>query len=211
MTDSLPKKSKRPAPPKLKVHLRDINAGVVKAWEGAFGDVPEVLVSSGDIFEHKADAVLSPANSFGFMDGGIDLLYSRHFGWELETNLRTLLSERHFGELPVGQAVVLATGHKSIPFLVSAPTMRVPMSIRGTPNVYLAFRAALIAVLTHNASAGPPIQSLLVPGLGTGIGEVAPERAARQMRLAYDAIINGEGAKSRNARAILGEHHELLS
>jgi len=184
---------------------------VVKAWEAAFSDVSAVLVSSGDIFEHRADAVLSPANSFGFMDGGIDLLYSRYFGWELETSLRALLSERHYGELPVGQAVVLTTGHKSIPFLVSAPTMRVPMNIGDTINVYLAFRAALIAVLTHNASAGAPIRSLLVPGMGTGIGEVAPDRAARQMRLAYNAIVNGEGVKSRNARAILGEHRELLA
>ncbi len=195
----------------LTVHLRDISTGVVKAWERAFADAPEVLVSRGDIFEQKADAIVSPANSFGYMDGGIDLLYSRFFGWELETNLRALLLERHYGELPVGQAVVLATGHEFIPFLVSAPTMRVPMSIDGTVNVYLAFRAALIAVLTHNASAGAPIRSLLVPGLGTGVGEVAPERAARQMQIAYDAIINGQGAKSRNARAILGEHQELLS
>jgi len=207
MTNYPPDKSKHPLLPTLTVHLRDLNAGVVKAWEGAFGDTPEVLVSRGDIFEHKADAIVSPANSFGYMDGGIDLLYSKYFGWELEANLRALLSERHYGELPVGQAVVLATGHESIPFLVSAPTMRVPMNIGGTVNVYLAFRAALIAVLTHNAGAGAPITSLLVPGLG---GEVTPERAARQMRLAYNAIINGKGVKSRNARAILGEHHELL-
>lgn len=195
----------------LTVHLRDINAGVVKAWERAFADVPGVTVSRGDIFEQAADAIVSPANSFGYMDGGIDLLYSRYFGWELETNLQSFLAERHYGELPVGQAVILATGHKSIPFLVSAPTMRVPMGIGDTANVYLAFRAALIAVLAHNADKSGPIRSLLVPSLGTGIGEVAPERAARQMRLAYNAIIHGEGGKSRNARAVLSEHRELLS
>ncbi|MES2197094.1 MAG: macro domain-containing protein [Pseudomonadota bacterium] len=195
----------------LRVHLRDINPGVVKAWEDTFADVPDVTVSRGDIFEHKADAIVSPANSFGYMDGGIDLLYSKYFGWQLETNLRALLSEQHYGELPVGQAAVLATEHESIPFLVSAPTMRVPMRIGETINVYLAFRAALIAVLAHNAAGGTPIRSLLVPGLGTGIGDVTPERAARQMRLAYNAIIKGTGIRSRNARTILVEHRELLS
>jgi len=195
----------------LTVHLRDINTGVVKAWERAFKDVPGVSVSRGDIFAHGADAVVSPANSFGYMDGGIDLLYSKYFGWELETSLRVLLSDQHYGELPVGQAVLLATGHEAIPYLVSAPTMRVPMNISQTVNVYLAFRAALIAVLAHNAIADAPIRSLLVPGLGTGIGEVTPERAATQMWLAYDAIINGEGIKSRNARAVLAEHRALLS
>jgi len=47
--------------------------------------------------------------------------------------------------------------------------------------------------------------------LGTGIGEVAPERAARQMRLAYDTIIGGQGVKGRSARAVLREHRELLA
>jgi O-acetyl-ADP-ribose deacetylase (regulator of RNase III) len=195
----------------LTIHLREIDAGVVHAWEQAFVDVPEVVVSRGDIFQHKADAIVSPANSFGYMDGGIDLLYSRYFGWELEANLQALLAQQHYGELPVGQAVVLATGHGSIPFLVSAPTMRVPMGIGETVNVYLAFRAALIAVLAHNEHAAIPIRSLLVPGLGTGIGEVTPTRAARQMRLAYNTIINDQGTKPRNARMVLKEHHELLS
>jgi O-acetyl-ADP-ribose deacetylase (regulator of RNase III) len=195
----------------LTVHLRDINTGITKAWERAFADVPEVAVSRGDIFEQKADAIVSPANSFGYMDGGIDLLCSKYFGWEIETNLRTVLSEQHYGELQVGQAVVLATGHDFIPFLVSAPTMRVPMNIGETVNVYLAFRAALIAVFAHNANTDAPICSLLVPGLGTGIGGVAPERAARQMRIAYNAVINGQGTKTRNARAVLSEHRELLS
>jgi O-acetyl-ADP-ribose deacetylase (regulator of RNase III) len=51
------------------------------------------------------------------MDGGIDLLYSKYFGWSLQTDLQALLAEQHYGELPVGQAVVVATGHDSIPFL----------------------------------------------------------------------------------------------
>jgi len=195
----------------LEIHLRDINAAIVRAWEQTFADVPMVTVTKGDIFEHKADAIVSPANSFGYMDGGIDLLYSRYFGWELQTNLQTLLSERHYGELPVGQAVVLATGNKSIPYLVSAPTMRVPSDISETVNVYLAFRAGLVAVLGHNASGAKPIRSLLVPGLGTGIGGVPPERAARQMRAAYSAILEGRGTKDRSARSILGAHRDLIS
>jgi O-acetyl-ADP-ribose deacetylase (regulator of RNase III) len=195
----------------LAVHLRDINAGIVKAWGQAFADVPEVRVSRGDIFEHSADAIVSPANSFGFMDGGIDLLYSRYFGWRLQTDLQALLAEQHYGELPVGQAVVVATGNDVIPFMVSAPTMRVPADISSTVNVYLAFRAALIAVLTHNTRAQAPIRTLLVPGLGTGIGAVAPTPAARQMRLAYDAIFGSGKVEPRSARTILRQHNEMLS
>jgi len=89
--------------------------------------------------------------------------------------------------------------------------MRIPADISATVNVYLAFRAALIAVLKHNAGTKTPIETLFVPGLGTGIGAGAPMAAARQMRLAYDAIIGNRGVENRGARAILREHHEMLS
>ena len=194
----------------LTVYLRDISPQIVAAWGAAFSGIPDVEVSCGEIFEQKADAIVSPANSFGYMDGGIDLVYSHFFGWELEARLRDLLVTRHYGELPVGQAVIVPTGSKFIPYLVSAPTMRVPSSIARTLNVYLAFRAALMAVLAHNDGRIRRIRSLLVPGMGTGVGEVSPERAARQMRAAYDEIIGGLGLKSKNLGVIWGQHQELL-
>ena len=196
----------------LQLHLRDINPEVTAALDAAFIDEPAVTVSQGDILATSADAIVSPANSFGYMDGGIDLLYSRYFGYGLEGRLRQRLREEHYGELPVGQAVVMATGHEKIPFLVSAPTMRVPDSISRTVNVYLACRAALIAVLAHNATgAKKPIATLLAPGLGTGVGDMPPVRAARQMRLAWDAIVHGHGQRERNAGQIWGEQFELLN
>jgi O-acetyl-ADP-ribose deacetylase (regulator of RNase III) len=193
------------------VYLRDIRKDVVSAWEAEFAGETGVHVSHGDIFGLKADAIVSPANSFGYMDGGIDLVYCNFFGWDLESRLRQLLTEHHFGELPVGQAVVVPTQHEAIPFLVSAPTMRVPAAISRTVNVYLAFRAALIAVLAHNHGDDTPISSLLVPGLGTGVGDMPPGRAARQMKLAYRAILKGEARKERNIGAIWGEHYELVA
>jgi hypothetical protein len=66
-------------------------------------------------------------------------------------------------------------------------------------------------VQSHNARTKTPIRTLLAPGLGTGIGGVAPAAAARQMRLAYDAIVRNRGIETRSARAILRQHHEMLS
>ena len=86
----------------LTIHLRDISPAVVAGWQAAFADAPTVEVSCGDILECSADAIVSPANSFGYMDGGIDLAYSKFFGWELESTLRALLVDQHYGELPVG-------------------------------------------------------------------------------------------------------------
>lgn len=54
-------------------HLRDINSTMTKAWETEFSPYANIKVSCGDIFTGApaADSIVSPANSFGFMDGGI--------------------------------------------------------------------------------------------------------------------------------------------
>jgi O-acetyl-ADP-ribose deacetylase (regulator of RNase III) len=145
--------------------LRDIDADVVRAWEKHFKGIPNVRVSQGDIFETSADAIVSPANSFGYMDGGIDLIYLRRFGWELQTRLQTHLRQEHDGELPVGQATIVETLDKAIPYLVSAPTMRVLMDVSDTINAYLAFRAAIRAVKLHNRKVpASPIRTVVCPG-----------------------------------------------
>ena len=60
-------------------------------------------------------------------------------------------------------------------------------------------------------SGASAIASVLVPGLGAGVGDMPPERSARQMRLAYDAIIGGAGVKPCNAVAIWGSHSDMLA
>ena len=193
------------------VHLRDISKEVTSAWELAFAGLSQVKVTCGDILDHTADAIVSPANSFGYMDAGVDAALSGYFGARVEDSLRALISEQHYGELPVGQAVIVPTGDAKIPFLVSAPTMRVPGDISETVNVYLAFRATLIAVLAHNREGGNPIRTTLVPGMGTGIGQVPAERAARQMRFAYDSVVGRSSTDGCDARRILRQHWELLA
>jgi O-acetyl-ADP-ribose deacetylase (regulator of RNase III) len=78
-----------------------------KRGSGVFRGVASVEVGQGDIFETKADAIVSPANSFGYMDGGIDAVYLERFGAGLQARLQAVLREEHHGELPVGHAVVV--------------------------------------------------------------------------------------------------------
>jgi len=137
-----------------------------------------VEVSQGDIFETQADAIVSPANSFGYMDGGIDLAYSQHFGWDLQRNLQRVIRDQFDGELPVGQAMIVGTGDQKIPYMVSAPTMRLPMNVAETLNAYLAFRAVLRTVREHNEHKTGTICRVLCPGLGTAVGRMPPRRCA---------------------------------
>jgi hypothetical protein len=52
----------------IKIYLRDKNINIVNSWKKAFFDDTNVEISCGDIFDLVADAIISPANSFGFMD-----------------------------------------------------------------------------------------------------------------------------------------------
>jgi O-acetyl-ADP-ribose deacetylase (regulator of RNase III) len=189
----------------LLFELRDLNADMVRAWQKYFTGVANVRISHGEIFGSTADAIVSPANSFGYMDGGIDLVYLHRFGWELQTRLQTHLKTDHDGELPVGQATIVETFDSDIPYLVSAPTMRIPMNVAGTVNAYLAFRAAIRAIKQHNREQPGSIRTVLCPGLCTAIGRMPPELAARQMAAAFEVCTLNQTAGPAGHRYLLGQ------
>jgi O-acetyl-ADP-ribose deacetylase (regulator of RNase III) len=172
-----------------RIHLVDRDARLVAAWREVFRDFPEVQPNRSDFFEQDADAMVSPGNSFGIMDGGIDAAIRDVLGPSIELRVREMLVERHHGELHVGGAEIVHTGHARWPLLIFAPTVRVPDEVSRTVNAYVAFRAVLLAARRHNASRPEvPIHSLLCPGLCTGVGAMPPRRCAAQMRVAYRQV-----------------------
>ncbi len=168
-----------------RIHLVDNDAALVRAWSDAFRDQPAFVVERRDYFDVQADAMVSPANSFGVMDGGLDLAIQMTLGPSIQRRVRARIEERHHGELHVGAAEIVETGDSRWPWLVAAPTMRVPEDVSRTVNAYVAFRAILLAIRTHNASGAAPIRTLLCSGLATGVGGMPARRCATQMRLAY--------------------------
>ncbi|QNH61433.1 macro domain-containing protein [Hymenobacter sediminicola] len=177
----------------MHIHLIDTNPEVTDAWASVFADVPQVTVRHGSIFDHPADALVSPANSFGYMNGGIDFAISKHLGWHLEKDLQRIIREKYYGELLVGQAEIVETGSPLFPFLIAAPTMRTPMTITRGPNVYQSMKAVLLLLehgtLPTGESVKSKITSVAIPGLGTGVGQVRPLVCARQMRIAWEDVM----------------------
>jgi O-acetyl-ADP-ribose deacetylase (regulator of RNase III) len=133
---------------------------------------------------------------------------SEFFGWEVEKRVRRMIADGYHGELPVGQAEAVKTGHEHIPYLICAPTMPIPMDIANTHNAYLAFRAVLDLVPKVNVIGMPPIRSILCPGLGTGIGRMPVARCARQMRAAYGDVLTASAEHYNLQEAV--EYYNLV-
>lgn len=184
----------------MKIILAAVEKSLADAWEKHCGDLPGVSIHRGSILDLAVDAVVSPANSFGFMDGGVDNLYTSHFGRGVQQRLQTLIHDRHHGELVVGAAEIVETGDTKIPFLIAAPTMRVPMILRDSVHPYLATRATFLLIQHGIVPAGPfesqkvsdLVSTVAFPGLGTGVGRVEPNTCARQMRVAIQEIALGK-------------------
>src|SRR5690349_8160234 len=96
----------------LRIILTAVDEPLAAAWLRACGDLPFVEVRRGSIFDAECDAVVSPANSFGFMDGGIDRLYTQHFGPVVQERVQACIRGCFAGELLVGQATIVPTGHE---------------------------------------------------------------------------------------------------
>jgi O-acetyl-ADP-ribose deacetylase (regulator of RNase III) len=179
----------------MRIILAAQDKALADAWTTAFEGVDEVAIHRGSILDVPCDAVVSPANSFGFMDGGIDAVYLDRFGPALQDKVRWRILDGHGGELLVGAAELVETGEAAIPRLFAAPTMRVPMVLPSdSNNPYLATRAVLrlwrLGAVMEGRDAGRPIRevvsSVAFPGMGTGVGRLPPALCARQMRVAVD-------------------------
>ena len=213
-----------PAIDGLRVVLVDTAPQVVSAWREAIADAGidrwHLEVADGSILDVDADAIVSPGDSFGTMEGGVDLAIVDRHGPLVRDRVQQAIAEQAHGELVVGEALVVPLDPVRRTWLVAAPTMRVPLRLPPeTVNPYLAMRAALRAVLfgTARDTDGTPrparelVRSLAVPGLGTGTGRVDPAVAARQMIAAMVEVEHGGRLPARRWEQLVADHRVLAA
>jgi len=149
---------------------------------------------------------LSPANSFGYMDGGIDAVYSIMF-----PGIQQLVQERiksypyktrlGLSYLPIGSSLLIDlnllntrnnTANESNCYLISAPTMWRPQDVSMTNNAYYAMLSTLSLIRKYNETALPTrqITTLICPGLCTGYGKMSYKQSAEQIARAMIEFYN---------------------
>jgi O-acetyl-ADP-ribose deacetylase (regulator of RNase III) len=96
---------------------------------------------------------VSPANSFGFMDGGIDKALSHMVFPDIEPYVRrkidiygktNLLGRKY---LPIGSSIIL--DYDTSKSLIVAPTMLLPQNVMETQNAYFCTMAVLYNILVN--------------------------------------------------------------
>ena len=183
----------------MNIYLISIDKEMVDAWEKYFGNASDVRILHENfgyfMQSNKVDCVVSPANSFGLMDGGYDAAITRWFGYELQKNVQRYIAENFFGEQPVGSSFIIDTTRQGVR-LIHTPTMRIPERIYDPSVIYHCMRTCMMTAIHNN------VKSILIPAFGAATGRVDVDTVAKMMYMAYEQIYRSNKEISwDNARA----------
>ena len=80
----------------MEIILFDIDDKMTECWRKAFKDLDNVYIENMEFSElmdsekYSIDMIVSAANSFGIMDGALDLAYRNYFGMNLNVHGKPL-------------------------------------------------------------------------------------------------------------------------
>ncbi|MFO0659531.1 MAG: macro domain-containing protein [Polyangiaceae bacterium] len=184
--------------------LVDTNPAIVRAWRRAFEGTRGVSIVQGSMLTQPTSAWVSPTNTEGRMSGGLDAVIRNHLGARIQPRVRQAVLSSFGGRIPLGAATCVATGRYYPAYLISTPTMVGPADdVSETLNVALACGAALQAAALENMRSPNAIQSIAIPGLGTGTGRVSPDLCADLMLTAIRVFAENEPGSFQELRAAL--------
>lgn len=171
----------------MKIYLLDKSHGTTEQWQRYFAgdaDVEVVNMFFEDFMNgHDVECVVSPANSYGLMDGGYDRAISEYFGWDLMKVVQKKILNECFGEQLVGTSIIVDIPNTNKK-LIHTPTMRVPSYIKDPMIVYYCMRSVLMLAIREG------IQSIVIPAFGGACGGLRPDIIAYMMKVAYMQVMN---------------------
>ena len=145
----------------------------------------EILIVEGSILGVFVDVIVNPANSLGYMGGGVAGVIKREGG--------SIIEEEAIKQAPieVGKAVITTAGKLPFKGVIHAPTMEEPAMETTEEKVRKAVRASL------ELADSLGFESIALPGMGTGVGRLPKDIAARAM------IEEIRSFKSKNLRKVV--------
>jgi O-acetyl-ADP-ribose deacetylase (regulator of RNase III) len=171
----------------IKIILLDRNKKMVESWKRFFNGTENVKFVCSDFEKfmdnNKVQCVVSPANSYGLMDGGYDYAISEWFGWDLQNKVQKYIVDNFYGEQPVGTSIIVDTGKDGIK-LIHTPTMRYPDIIRDAAVVYQCMRSTLMLAMKND------IKSIVIPAFGGACGGLEYDEIAEMMWKAFMQLLN---------------------
>lgn len=165
----------------MKIYLLDINKNMTDAWQQYFKGIENVEIVNAyfqDFMQEHPEVVgiVSPANSFGLMDGGYDKAIIDYLGPNAQTNVLTVLDAVYKGYQPVGTCLAVPFGNYVI---LHTPTMRTPEPITDYRVIYDCMRSCLLKARELKC------ETIVIPAFGGLTGRVPYETIAEMMLLAY--------------------------
>jgi len=141
---------------------------------------------------------VSPANSLGFMDGGVDKAYMEMYPTiqkrvKLQIAKHGVLSYLRRPFLPIGWVVETDCGCRREHYLISCPTMYLPQDVSETNNAY----DCMLSIMTYMEAVDRDHKFkedlfLICPSLCTGYGKMPFEKAAKQIMSALTDFDEGK-------------------
>ena len=154
----------------MKVIIADHNKSTISSINECN---PSFEVEEGNPLAFDVDAIVSPANTKGIMNGGYDAVLRRFFGVTIEYIVQQYLEKF---KIDVGQAIAVKTGHPKVHWLIVTPTVSITgegLSGHESVSYICAYNAVKVA---HQRG----IKYLGMTGLGSGVGGIDRRVSARQ-------------------------------
>lgn len=171
----------------MKFLFFDIDSTKISEYQNVLGKIKNLDFLHGSLDDimknYNVDVLVSPANSFGVMTGGIDRDIAKKYPMVVQ-NVNSKVSDSYNSDsggrkfIPVGTCEAVSLDNKKKVLLI-APTMFLPRNIVGTNNVAMAF----IAILNRTKRLKHTERDILVacPCLGTGVGGLGGKESANQI------------------------------
>ena len=127
---------------------------------------PVIEVKKASITTIQVNVIVNPANSFGYMGGGVAGVIKKVGGQIIEDEVIEQ------APVQIGQAIITCSGDLVCEKVIHAPTMHNPGERTDSHKVLCAVKAAL--ELADECG----FKSLAMPGMGTGVGGLGKLEAA---------------------------------